>query len=87
MMPLPEGRLPARDDPPDLNRPTPKTAHPRLLAIDDEPSVLSALDGVARRRGFDVITSSDSRAALTDIGMLKPDASIDSPASFRIWTR
>jgi DNA-binding NtrC family response regulator len=57
--------------------PVPQDASPpRLLAIDDEPIVLAALERFARRLGFDVTTSSDSRAAVADIRALKPDAVI-----------
>jgi DNA-binding NtrC family response regulator len=51
-------------------------ARPRLLAIDDEPTVLTVLERFAHRLGFDVFGSTDSRAALTDMRRLKPDAVI-----------
>jgi DNA-binding NtrC family response regulator len=47
---------------------------PRLLAIDDEPAVLTVLERFARRHDFDILTSTDSRASLAELPRLKPDA-------------
>jgi hypothetical protein len=47
---------------------------PTLLAIDDEPVVLTIVEWFARDLGFHVVTSADSRMTLTNLHVLKPDA-------------
>jgi DNA-binding NtrC family response regulator len=44
-----------------------------LLAIDDEPGVLTMVVQFAERFGFTVETRSDARAALAELRVLKPD--------------
>jgi two-component system response regulator HydG len=47
-----------------------------LLAIDDEPDVLTIVDQFAQRFGFKVVSRTDARAALAELRGLKPDAVI-----------
>src|SRR3984893_5395483 len=47
-----------------------------LLAIDDEPDVLTIVDQFAKRFGFKVVSRTDARAALAELAVLKPDAVI-----------
>src|ERR1700730_4914953 len=47
-----------------------------LLAIDDEPDVLTIVDQFAQRFGFKVVSRTDARAALAELRVLKPDAVI-----------
>jgi DNA-binding NtrC family response regulator len=54
--------------------PAPAPAQPVLLALDDEPPILMLVDRFARRLGFDVVTSTDSRTTLANLPAIKPDA-------------
>jgi two-component system response regulator HydG len=45
-----------------------------LLAIDDEPDVLTIVDQFAQRFGFRVVSRTDARVALAELRVLKPDA-------------
>ena len=49
---------------------------PSLLAIDDQPGILSLVERFGRRHGFDVTCRTDARKALGELADLKPDAVI-----------
>jgi diguanylate cyclase (GGDEF)-like protein len=49
---LPAGKLPGR------------TAAPRVLVVDDEPSVTAVLDKILSSRGYDVVACNDAQMAL-----------------------
>lgn len=46
----------------------------RVLAIDDEPDMLSLLEALLSRRGFDVVVAPDGRAGLRAAYRTRPDA-------------
>jgi two-component system response regulator HydG len=47
-----------------------------LLAIDDEPDVLTIVEHFAERFGFTVVSQTDARVALAELRVIKPDAVI-----------
>jgi two-component system, NtrC family, response regulator HydG len=57
-----------------VDKPADCAARATLLAIDDEPDVLTIVVQFAKRFGFTVMTRTDARAALAELPELKPDA-------------
>jgi DNA-binding NtrC family response regulator len=49
---------------------------PRLLVVDDEPSILVLLQRFAERENFEVITHVGGRALLAELDTLKPDVAL-----------
>src|SRR5262245_47559612 len=49
---------------------------PRLLVVDDEPSILALLQRFAEHENFDVITHVGGRALLAELETLKPDVAL-----------
>ena len=49
---------------------------PRLLVVDDEPSIRALVQRFAEREEFDVITHEGGRALLAQLATLKPDAAL-----------
>jgi DNA-binding NtrC family response regulator len=49
---------------------------PRLLIVDDEPSILMLVRRFAEGRDFDVITHSGGHSLLAELGTMKPDAAL-----------
>jgi DNA-binding NtrC family response regulator len=49
---------------------------PRLLIVDDEPSILMLVRRFAEGRDFDVITHAGGHSLLAELGTLKPDAAL-----------
>jgi two-component system OmpR family response regulator len=46
---------------------------PRVLVVDDEPSILETVGGVLRDEGFDVATASTGRGAMATVAATRPD--------------
>jgi DNA-binding response OmpR family regulator len=46
---------------------------PRVLVVDDEPSLAQTVSYTLRREGFDVVTASDGLAAMEAVGSQPPD--------------
>ena len=49
---------------------------PRLLVVDDEPSILALIQRFAERENFEVITHVGGRALLAELETLKPDVAL-----------
>ncbi|MFO8074986.1 MAG: response regulator transcription factor [Egibacteraceae bacterium] len=49
------------------------TATPRVLVVDDDEAIRSALDRALRPEGFDVATAADGQAGLTALAAMAPD--------------
>jgi len=49
---------------------------PLLLVIDDEPQILAIVERFARQAGFEVETSANAVAALSDLSKLDPDVAL-----------
>ncbi len=62
------GTVPACAEPPA----TAPTGHFRVLVVDDEPNVLSALQRLLRSRGYQVDTAEGGAAALAQLAQLQP---------------
>ena len=52
---------------------------PLLLVIDDEPQILAIVERFARQAGFEVETSANAVAALSDLSKLDPDVALVAP--------
>ncbi len=46
---------------------------PRVLVVDDEPSILETVGGVLRDEGYDVATASTGRGAMATVAASRPD--------------
>jgi two-component system OmpR family response regulator len=46
---------------------------PRILVVDDEPSILETVGGVLRDEGYDVTTASTGRGAMSTVAASRPD--------------
>ena len=49
---------------------------PRLLIVDDEPSILMLVRRFAESRDFEVITHAGGHSLLAELATLKPDAAL-----------
>jgi DNA-binding NtrC family response regulator len=49
---------------------------PRLLVVDDEPSIRALVQRFGERENFDVVTHAGGRALLTELATLKADAAL-----------
>jgi two-component system OmpR family response regulator len=52
---------------------TVNTRTPRILVVDDEPSILETVSGVLRDEGFEIETASTARSAMSTAVACRPD--------------
>lgn len=45
----------------------------KILIVDDEPNIVTALEYLLQRHGYDVLLAADGEAALEQVGAHRPD--------------